>query len=86
MITDVVNVKKKVMMELMVKIKKLLGFFNGRFKTNTRVYEKYRKFRGPLRHNLKPTPFSVYNEKQKKGLRHFFKIFENIFEGYKKLG
>ena len=26
MITDVVNVKKKVMMELMVKIKKLLGF------------------------------------------------------------
>ena len=67
------------MMELMVKSKKLLGVFNGRFKTNTRSCEKYRKFRGPQGHNFKLTPFSVDNEKQKKGVRHFLKIFENIF-------
>ena len=85
MITDVVNVKKS-NDGVNGEDQKTSWFFNGKFKTNTRVYEKYRKFRGPLRHNLKPTPFSVYNEKQKKGLRHFFKIFENIFEGYKKLG
>ena len=36
--------------------------------------------------NLKLTPFSVDNEKKKKGLGHFFLIFENIFGGCKKLG